>query len=520
MAGTLLNRSETTQLLDYFRAVRQRWRLVALVVAVTTGVALAVSLSSDKQYDASAELLLRGQEPVNSLLNPNSGGGPTDPERELNTEVQLITVSANAMAVRTQLDLDRSVDDLLDQVKTDTSSTSNIVTLTARDRDPVLAARIVNAFVTTYVEFRLNSARQRYLDAAKLAQRQLLSLTAPDRASIQGRELQARQRELEIAAALQTGGAEVVRRAGVPSGASRPRPKLSAALGLVLGLVLGVCAALGLNLVDRRFKDEQEVEEFFDLPTLAVIPRPARRGAVRDDPIQREAYGSLTSNLRLSNSGQPIWVVMITSPGPGEGKTSVTIGVARAFARLGLRVVAIEADLRRPTFADYADVSASRGLTGVLDGGALARELIWVEATTMQSVEREHAEGAIGLLPAGELPANPQRVLSGPGMGVVIEGARALADVVLIDTAPIGTVNDAAMFARYVEGLALVVRLNQTTKDAGRRLNRTLSNLSSVVLGVVVTGAGSRERHEYYAAVPSQQAVATSARGGTQDGVG
>lgn len=510
-----MNGQDTIQLLDYLRAIRQRWRLVAAVVVVTTGIAIASSLSSPKQYDASAELLLRGQEPVNTLLDPNAGARSSDPERELNTEVQLIKVAANAHAVRRQLNLERSADDLLDQIETDTSTSSNIVTLTVRDRDPQLAARIANTYADAYVQFRLNSARQRYLDAAELARQQLLSLNPIERRTPQGRELQARGRELQIAAALQTGGAEIVRRASVPASPSRPRPKLSGALGLFLGLVLGVGAALVLNLVDRRFKTEREVEEFFDLPVLAGIPR-SRRPGKQEDPAQREAYGLLAANLRLATTGRASSVIMVTSPGPGDGKTSVTLGLARAYAQLGLNVIAIEADLRRPSFSRHADISASAGVTGVLGGCTLARELVWLDSAMQEPVDVDSASsGIVGLLPAGELPRNPQRALSDPAMSVLVEVARALADVVLIDTAPLGTVNDAAMVDRFVEGIAVVVRLKQTTKDAARRTSRTLANLQAARLGLVVTGAAGGGSHAYYvtteAPAPSRAKRARSA---------
>lgn len=506
----MINGHETTHLLDYLRAVRQRWRSVVLVVVLTTGVALAISLSGEQQYDASVELLLRGQEPVNTLLDPNAGGQSNDPERELNTEVQLIKVAANAHAVRRQLNLNRSADDLLAQIKTETSSTSNIVTLTVRDPDPVLATRIANAFATTYIQFRLNSTRGRYREAAELAQQQLRALTPSDRGTIQGRELQARQRELEIAAALQTGGAEIVRRASVPTSASRPRPKLSAGLGLVLGLILGLSASLLLNLVDRRFKDEQEIEAFFGLPVLAAIPRPARRGLELDDPAQREAYGLLAANLRLSATGQAGKVIMVTSPSPAEGKTSVTIGIARAVARLGMTVIAIEADLRRPAFSRYVHV-ASHGLIGVLGGSPLERELVWLETSNLQPVNIDDGYSVIGLLPAGEVSANPQRMLSDPRMELILKVASATVDVVLIDTAPLGTVNDAATLARVVDGVALVARLNQTTKDAGRRASRSLDNLGCDVLGVVVTDAAVGE-DVYYSAAPPTQRVSERSR--------
>ena len=515
-----MNGSETTQLLDYFRAVRQRWRLVALIVVLTTGIALAVSLSSDKKYDASAELLLRGQEPVNTLLDPNAGGGSTDPERDLNTQVELIKVSATANTVLRQLGLGRSADDLLAQVDTQTSSTSNIVTLRVRDPDPTLAARIANAFATAYVQFRLNSARQRYRDAADLAQRQLLALSPIDRRTPEGRELQARQRELQITAALQTGGAEIVRRASIPTSPSRPRPKLSGALGILLGLVIGIGAALIQNLVDRRFKDEREVEEFFDLPVLAGIPRRPRRGADRNDQAQREAYGLLASNLRASTTGPANSVLMITSPGPADGKTSVTLGVARAYAQLGLRVIMLEADLRRPSFGRFADVTKSAGLAGVLAGSPVANELIWLDAATLKSSDVGD-RGAIGVLPAGALPDNPQRALSDQALPLVVEEASEIADLVLIDTAPVGTVNDATMLRHVARGVVIVCRLSQTTKDAARRANRALRNLDVEILGLVITDAGGGERHSYYYAAtpgtaePPRERARSGALGGS-----
>src|SRR4051812_7821965 len=350
-----MNPNGTVQPLDQLRAVRLRWRLILLLALVACGAALAVSFSSQKQYDATVDLLLREQEPANALLDPGATASSSDSERELNTNAELIKVGSAAQTVRDRLGLDRSVDDLLKQVATQTSTGSNVVSVRVRDPDPRLAARIANELAADYVEFRLNSARRRYTEAADLARRQLADLSAGARNSAQGRELQSRQRELEIAAALQTGGAEVVRPASVPTSASRPRPLLSGILGLMLGLLFGVCVALGLELADRRFKDEAAVEDFFGLPILAAIPRPARRsGALGDDPAQQEAYGLLAANIRLSASHAglepgvrgPSNVLMVTSPSPADGKTSVSFGVARAYARLGMRVILIEADLR------------------------------------------------------------------------------------------------------------------------------------------------------------------------------
>jgi Mrp family chromosome partitioning ATPase/capsular polysaccharide biosynthesis protein len=509
---------DSPQLTDSLYAIRDRWRLVVVVVVVAAGLALVSSLSSDKQYDATAQLLIRSQEPADALLDPTGAQRSDDPERDLNTAVELIKVGPIVHNVIRTLRLRRNADDLLAQVHTDISGTSDIVGIRVRDPSPVLAARIANAFGDAYAKFRLDSARQSDLQAAELAQRQLLALSPADRRTEQGLELQARRRQLLIAAALRTGGVSLVRRASVPKHPSRPRPKLAAGLGVLLGLVLGGGLALGLALIDRRFKDERQAEELFDLPVLAAIPRPARRGNRGNDPIQDEAYGLLAANLRLANSVRESSVIMISSPGPREGKTSVTLGLARAYAQLGCSVIAIEADLRKPTFARNADVSLSSGLTGVLRGNPLPGELVWIDPFTMEPADPELGDGGtIGLLPAGELPAVPQRILSDPAVARVIDTCQSLAKIVLIDTAPIGAVNDATMLAGYVDGIALVARLNMTTKDAARRARRTLDRLDTEVLGLVITDAGNDARQAYYSAAPpgapSAEWVRAGARG-------
>jgi len=483
------------QLLDRLRVLRRRWLLILTLTALVTGAALAVSLTSTKQYDATSQLLLQQQEPINTLSNPTGSSASQDPERTVNTDVALIKLDAIADRVRRTLGLPTSTRALLDEVSTAVENTSNIVSITVRDPDPARAARIANAFATQYVSFRRASARANLNQAAALARSQLASLNTADRASTQGRQLEARLRELQIASALQTGGVQVVRNAEPPAGASRPRPVLSGLLGGLLGLVFAIAAALGLEFLDRRLKDEEAVEQVYGLPLLAAIPRPPRRAGSQkpgDDHAQREAYGLLAGNLRYSSLGGDSKAIMVTSFGPAEGKTSVTLGLACALAMLGQRVIAVEADLRRPAFARYANLPPSAGLSAVLSGRRdFANELVWMDAPTLSPVTLETlSDGtSLALLPAGPPPPHPQRLLSGPNMASVIESARALADVVVVDTAPIGTVNDAVSVSNLVDATIVIARLGTTTKDAARRTLRVLRNLGAHVPGVVVTDA-------------------------------
>ncbi|HYF28400.1 MAG TPA: Wzz/FepE/Etk N-terminal domain-containing protein [Baekduia sp.] len=501
----------TSSTLDHLRTVRQRWRLVLLVTAVTTGVALLVSLLGEKQYDATAVLLLRTGEPATSLVNPRAAA--EDPERELQTEVELIEAGETVDEVRRRLRLRTSAEDLLDQVATDTTADSDVVELTVRDPDPRLAARIATTFAEAYVDVRLAQARARYLEAAELAQRQLLALDPIARRESGGRALQARRDELRLTAALQTGGAQVVRRAEIPDDPSRPRPVLSGVLGLVLGLALGLGAAIALGLTDRRLRDEDEVQQAYDLPIIASIPSAARRG--QDDPLVREAYGLLAANLRYLTLEGDVRTVMVTSAGPAEGKTSAIIGLSRAFARLGVSVVAVEGDLRRPTFGERLGLDAAFGLTEVLEGErSLDEALRVIDADALlPTLTNGHEGGIFRALPAGRLPANPQRALSGTAIARLLERLSDLADVVLVDSAPVGTVNDAVGLLAQVDAVVLTARLNHTTPDAARRARRGLLDRRVDVAGVVVVDAGPSTRHDYYAPRDRAESVPGGAEG-------
>lgn len=476
---------------------------MVMVTLLVMAAALVASFASQKQYDGQAALLFGGQDRVESLLTPDAQSNVNDPERQLNTDVSLIKLDTVADAVKRRLNLPTPTSELLDQVSAETSSSSDIVTVTARDPSPRRAAAIATAFAQEYVTYRRNAARRSFDEAAQLAQSRLDALSPQDQATEEARQLRARKRDLEINAALQTGGVEVIRKAAVPASPSRPRPKLSAALGLFLGGLLGIALALALEFADRRLKDEDSIEEVFELPLLAAIPPPPRRGV--DDHTQVESYGMLAANVRLTSTAES-QVVMVTSPSPEDGKTSVSLGLARALARLGARVILIEADLRRPSVSRYVGLPQTPGLTSLLGGGGshLAHEVTWLDATTMQPVTLgDLKEGlSFAVLPAGSVPPNPQRLLARPEMTEIVETARSLANVVIIDTPPIGTVNDSVTLARLVDSIIVVARLNKTTKDAARRALRVLRNVAAQLLGVVATDAELGDYHGYYGPDP------------------
>ena len=482
------------RLREFIAVLRRRWRLVACVALITTGAALVVSLTSTEQYDAKSKLLLRDSEPIDALLARPSGGGVDDPERETNTKVALIKLETVAERVSKRLGLRRAAPELLDQVSTEVEGTSDIVTITARDRGPRRAADIANGFAQEYVAFRRESARASLDEAADLARSRLAAISEEERVSAEGRQLEARLRELEIASSLQTGGAEIVRRAAVPTEPAVPRPLLTAVLGLVLGLVMAIGIAVLRELLDRRLKSEEDAQATFGLPILATIPKPQRTvdtAILTADHDLDEAYGTLAANVAFSNRSGERSVLMISSPRSGDGKTSVTFGLAKALTMLGQRVIAVEADLHHPRFVQICDLEQPGGLSSLLAGvGELEDELITLDVAghAYAGADGNASRAAFSVLPAGPVPPNAGALLSRPVMASILADCREHADVVLIDTAPVGLVHDPLTLVGQVHDVILVSRLGYTTKDAARQTLRTLRQVNASVLGVVLTG--------------------------------
>ncbi len=513
-AEALAARSPAERLREYLRVARRRWLVLVLVTAGVALVALMASLAGTEKYDATSVLLLKEADPVDAILGNDSD--VSDPERESNTQIGLIKLDTVAEGVKDELQLATLTEELLDQVSTEFQGNSDLVSVKVRDENPRLAAAIANAFATEYVAFRRETARASLEEAAKLANERLESLSPEELESTSGRQLEARLRELEIASSLQTGGVEVVRRASVPTDPAVPRPLLSAFIGLLVGFALAVMIVVLLEFADRRLKDEDEAQEILELPLLARLPRPPRgtKDGARRDRLREEAYASLAANLLFLDRTSQGSALMITSPGASDGKTTVTLGLARALATLSKRVIAVEADLRHPRFAPRLNLGREPGFAGVAgDAIALDDAMVEIDAETMRMRDGQAGGPSFTVLQAGPPMAAPQMVLSRPTIAEIIAGCRARADFVLVDAPPIGVVHDAITLATHVDAVMLVARLNWTTKDVARESLRVLQQLDLQVLGLALTGT-ERSENYYHREAAAQRRGAPAVRAG------
>jgi capsular exopolysaccharide synthesis family protein len=519
-AGVVLSE----RLAYYLKVLRRRWHVVALVPGVAVVVSLAAGLEAQKKYDGTAKLVVNPSNQITALLNPSAAQTSADPERDLNTEVSRIKTVPIAAAVKRQLQLSESNADLLEQVKTSVDGTTNIVKVKVRDSDPRRAAVLANAFADQYVAARESDARSAFREAARQARNQLQSLSPAELASPQGVQLTARLHELQVDSTLQTGNAQVIQPAATPTSAASPRVLLDTVLAGFLGLVLGLIAAAALELLDRRVKDEEDVRLVTRLPTLANIP--SARNGVRSQPLeltweQNEGYRSLATNLRFFRLGGDIKTLMITSPGPLDGKTSVTLSLAAALAEFGQNVIAVECDLRRPRFADYLELpQTSRGLGSALAGmEPWSREVVQVAVDPLRDGKSAAQDESLNfsVLPGGQPPPNPQALLSSSEMSEIMLELRSSRDVVLIDTPPVGTLTDAVSLVPRVDGVVLVVRLHHTMRDVLKKACDVLAELDAPVLGTVLAGSGRFSVSDYYGE-PSPLLEETELRGESRNG--
>lgn len=275
-------------------------------------------------------------------------------------------------------------------------------------------------------------------------------------------------------------------------------------IGLVVGLFMGILAAFFLDYLDQTIKTSQDVERSLEIPVLGLIPlgtRTAngqrkngrRRGSIPlislaspDDPAS-EAYRALRTNVTFVNAEQrALQLVCVTSPGPGEGKSTTASNLAITLAQLGTRTLLVDADLRRPLVHRAFNLVQEPGLTDVLVGTAHLREAI-----------RPNVIPNLDVLPAGALPPNPSELLGSEAMQRLLEQLRAQYAMAIFDSPPALAVTDPSVLGAVSDAVILVIRAGETEEAPAQRALEQLRRVQARVAGSVLNGV-EPDRDRYY----------------------
>ncbi len=195
-----------------------------------------------------------------------------------------------------------------------------------------------------------------------------------------------------------------------------------------------------------------------------------------------EAYRTLRTNIQFSSLDKPLSTLLMTSTGPDEGKSTTLANLAVTFSQAGNRVILVDCDLRRPRLHEIFAVDNSVGLTTLF---IEERALDFDDKETL----KETSVPNLRVLTSGQLPPNPSELLSSQRMEKLIERLKSQADLVLFDSPPILAVTDAAVLARKVDGVLLVISAGKTKRDHAVKAKAMLEKVNAKVLGVVLNNA-------------------------------
>lgn len=347
-----------------------------------------------------------------------------------------------------------------------------------------------------------------------------------------------RREEARISEAEKAGNMRIIDRAQLPKKPIMPRKELNLAIGLMLGLTIGLGLVFFLETLDTTLKTPDDIERKTGLTILGSIPR-VKNLVPMDDESRgspsalvthnapsspaSEAYRTLRTNLQFSNLSQKLRSIMITSSGPREGKSTTSANIAVATAQMGLRTLLIDADLRRPTINKIFSLNREPGLSEILshcydknllvnddddtalDAASAERQTsVRAKKAIQQMASLDMAINAaihktsierLDVLTCGALPSNPSEILAGETMKDLMSLVKEKYEFVVVDAPPVIAVTDAAVLAPQVDAAALVIESARNDRDIILKAKGLLERVGVNLLGAVLNNV--RERNLY-----------------------
>jgi capsular exopolysaccharide synthesis family protein len=278
----------------------------------------------------------------------------------------------------------------------------------------------------------------------------------------------------------------------VPTSPIFPNVRLSIALGALIGLILGLVYAVIRNLLDRRIRSVDTIERLFKLAVIGTLPRDKGlddenrivpdsgavgfgEGSKEGHRALSEALRELRTNLQFMNVDNPPRIIVVTSPMPNDGKSTVTANLAVTLAAAGQKVVVVDGDLRKPSVTTAFGIVPGVGITDLLIGKAEIQDVLQPWGAT----------GNLLVLGAGSIPPNPSELLGSQGMNILLHELSRDA-IVLVDAPPLLPVTDGAILAARTDGAIVVVSAGKTTVDELEKALANISKTSGKTLGVIL----------------------------------
>ncbi|WP_336661908.1 polysaccharide biosynthesis tyrosine autokinase [Leucobacter sp. USHLN154] len=437
------------ELRDYVRILHKNWILIVAIALLGLCGGAVASILTTPQYEASTQLYV-------SVRNETQASGDlvqgsNFARQSVQSYVNIVGTESVLGPVVEELGLTETSASLAKRVAASTPLNTSLVDVTVTDDDPVQAAEIANAVGASF---------------SNLVQDQL--------------------EVIESADAVSPVKMTMVQPATVPEAPVSPRVPMNLALGALVGLALGVGISVLRTVLDTRIHSLHDIEQLTDAPMLGGIAydedASSRPLIVHADPRnpRAESFRKLRTNLQFlavsADSDVRGRSFVVSSAGPGEGKSTTTANLAIALTESGARVALIDADLRLPKIADYMGLEGGAGLSDVLIGRAQPTDVL-----------QRWGSSQLFVLPAGRIPPNPSELLGSKAMTNLLDLLHTHFDYVLIDSPPLLLVTDAAVVAKHTNGVILVASSGATRKPEFEMAVKTLEAAGGQLRGFIVT---------------------------------
>jgi capsular exopolysaccharide synthesis family protein len=458
-----------------FRVIWRRLWVIGMVAGVLTGVTVGFSLAQPPVYEASIKLLVGQERGITQTPNDVMGL-----QQLTQTMVGGVTSRPVAEAVIRQQDLRMTTEEFLgEHLSAEQEPATQWIQVNYRDSSPERAARVANAIGDVF-------SKQ-------------VSEVSPSANAIT---------------------ATVWERAVVPDAPVSPNPVRNGLLALALGLVLGIGLAFLLEYLDDSWNSPEEMEHVSGAPTFGIIPgfresktqkevsaaqsllqtELRRAGREKTDELAgrlvtvldptsaaAEAYRTLRTNLLYGTFvDEPAKVIVLTSPGPGEGKSTTCANLGVVLAQADKDTLILDCDFRKPVIHRFFGFRNLHGLVDVLVG-----------ERKLQESWKEPVEG-LKVVTVGTIPPNPTELLGTRRVSELLASLRQEFDYVLVDAPPVGLVSDPAILATQGDGVLLVSDAQNTRKGSVRQAMRSLEAVGANVFGTVMNNVKASKGGYYH----------------------
>lgn len=428
---------------DYIRILSKNWLIVASGALAGLVLALGISAAMSPKYESTTTLYVSvrsgGSEATGDLFQ-----GASFAQSAVTSYIDVATTAIVLDRVADELDTDISRSQLDKMLDVSSPVDSVLISITAAHSDPAIAADVANTTGDVLIDVVENE----------------IEITEGQDSPVQVR---------------------MIDPGVIPVHRTSPNLWLNSALGLIIGLTLGIGGALLRGLLDTRIHSVRDLEQLTDAPVVGriayddqITQRPL---VVHDDPRspRAEAFRTLRTSMQFLGTDEGSKVFVVSSAMPNEGKTHVVANLAIVLAESGASVALVDADMRKPRLAEVMGIEGAVGLSDVL-----------ISRAELDDVLQPWGTDQLTVLPAGQIPPNPSELLGSTAMQQVINDLGERADYVLIDAPPILPVTDAAVLSTLTTGTLLVAAVGKTKRQDINQALESLETVESRFLGFIV----------------------------------